>query len=326
LVAYQDGFRRATQLAARPDVRHWGLDLSALLLAPTEGFGRYAPGALQRVAEAGADQERVGFEVSLQLAEGQIETGATLQESLVEEWQHLPEDAAALGGVKGPQEGETSGDRDIIAVPAAGLIQLIPQRIERFFILQEAEVMAIASKFASAPDLDPIAVVASARRSRQQQEFGRRYVACNTEARLRGRPIFQLSDKVNAFMVELGHIDASTEQGLGVLIDGIYFSMYESSGKSQMRNLYDYVPGEACEVVRRVSRLRNRLLRHVAEVEPIEVQKRQNTETLADLRAFGLDGFPRNPVERLQLHDQLMEQCLVLLDRLHDAVRRGISA
>lgn len=304
---YTESLRRTTELLALvPDFR-LRPETASFLLAPTEGFGRYAPGALERAAEATDNEARVGAEVGVALAERQLADAGELQEELLE--------SVASGEVPG-----TAMEPAPARASSLELVVLPSRRVELFFTAQEADALASFPLLVAPDGRAMVDVVPMARAAEARRDLGRLLLACRKDAVLRQlEPPFRQTDAVSQFLLEIAFLDPRTRDGLAALMNGLYFALYEASDDGQ--RLHRYLPETACTPVRRVQRLRNRVFSHASDLEPAYVLARQAPETLADLRALGLEGEPQSSAECQRFHDRLVGDVTSFLQELREQVR-----
>ena len=303
LTTFEESFRRTTAVA-----EHWGgadrAGIAAMMLAPTEGFGRYARGATRRILETESAEQRAAGEIGLALADSVLEATDELHEAIVEE----------------DRESGNARVRIAVAQPLVpGRVLELSIRVEGFFTTQEQDALAHVPLLVGEGG-QPISTLDTSRRSAQQIAFGKLVTGCVKEARIHGRPLpIKLGETVTDFCVELGFIDASDETGLGRFVDGMYFTLYEATDNKRL--LHAYLGDDRLAAVDRVKRLRDRVQRHVFERQTPQAIAHQAPEIVEALHAFGLPGLPRTAAERLLLHDALIDQGTALLNELIEAIR-----
>lgn len=275
------------------------------MLAPAEGFSHYAPSAIQRIAEAEAPEERAAGEIGLALAESVLEATDELHEAIAEEEHELGNSGVRIASAQ-PRDG--------------GRVRQVSIRVEGFFRTQEQDALAHVALLVG-EDGHPMSTLATNRQSQRQMEFGKLVAGSQQEARVQGCPLpFALGETVLAFGVELGFIDVTEEAGLGRLVDGMYFTLYEATDNKRL--LHKYLHDDRLATVDRVKRLRDRVHRHSFEQERPVAIAHQAPEIVETLQAFGLEGLPHTTSERLILHDALLDHGIALLHELIEAIRR----
>jgi hypothetical protein len=283
--------------------------LGALLLQPLHSYSEYARDAVTRHSEAAEPMEMAVTEAGVTLAASQVEEGSELMAALAKE----------------NTGGDSEGDRGYGLVEAAetGLIVPIQTPIRGFFLAQEAELRANGLVLVSAPrvsvHLDDLSQ--HAKRARVQREFARLIHACNEAAQFRGdSQVFIPSNQLLLYFNELGWIHAEDRDGLGKLVDCLFFALYEAGGKSQPR-YRKYLRIDDCGVVEVVTQLRHKILRHDIEQGAAQGLPFQWQDLAEAVGLLGAEWLPYTAEEHLAIHDRLLGAAIDFLQALLAAIR-----
>ena len=262
--------------------------LVARMFQPTTMLTEFSRSTAKKIAKSANEAERTRLGATVAIVESQV-------------LGHLTEVSSFISSRTIADEDDFAPDR--------------PLRLAR-----REQVEMVAAVAAS----DDAEVLIAASHAAQAHTLARRLldllIEINEAARLRGSDdVFKLTNRFAQGLLSLPWIDASNLPTMGVLVDDLYFLIYEAAGKDKLRFLKEHggsLDRDDCEPVFLLKHLRNKWLRHDLE-HGSDGEIRRSYRQLRDrFREYGLDGYPRRAADFRSLQRQLLEQLREFLERV----------
>jgi hypothetical protein len=265
--------------------------LSTQLMQPGIIYGNYSTQIAERIEQSSDEKEINALSGSLTLAQEQL-------------------------------EGSIQLSPDVVVVPEDDDVQLIIVPIYNSFTVQEQELLAC--DFLPAEKTYEILLTHSiagqiAEKSRCCVELA---LYCNKANKVRGgNDIFKPTTKFTESCSLLPYTIAKDQTTLQIIVEHLYFILYEGAGKDHLRFLDEgFVSDLEMDAVMYVKFLRNKWLSHDADhgdESKIRRTWRNLSEALADL---GVAKLPQNPDEYTDLQMRLLNSVEAFLRLLADRI------
>lgn len=279
-----------TAVAARLsvlDIPNLYPNLSSLLLEPGYAYGAFARGVWEEFDGDGVREAVIS--ASLSLTERHVSVG---MESAIE----------VAGGIA---EGEDTTDTKLIV---------------NIFERQHGEIITASGLVISSSVDDLLNAVPTARLIRRSLDIADLAMTINEAAQVRGDDeVFRLTTRYAQAQNQLPWVAARNRTELGLVVDCLYFMLYEGTGEAS-RLTPRYVTQDECGSIWTVKHLRSKWLRHDPNRGEPGKQRASWRTIGTTLSRLGLNCIPATPDEYLHLQEAVLRDVEDFLRRLHDRI------
>jgi len=257
------------------------------LLVPHQHFSSFSRSLVASLEQGVGAHEEAAISGALSLAEHQLSASTTITAEL-------------LDGLD-PEQGS-----DVLApAPVVNLFGL--QRIQ---LLSHADVEEVSTN-------DELVLLSTAAKINSlARRVAEGVVRCNQTARIAGADeVFTPTTRLLDAQSKLQWLTAQDEDDMGVVIDALYFVLYEGAGADHLRFL-QYLQDTECEIIWIVKHLRNRFFRHDADHGSEANQRKAWREVAEALHALGFDRMPTTADGFQRMQEELLKRVRVFLETL----------